>query len=287
MGYIDRRQGKWDKSLEEITHALELDPRNISILQQISITYERLHRYPEMAATLDKALKIAPNDITTRVRRGWVDLESRADARPLRITIEKILNEDPKVAPTLVDRWILLALRERDPAEAKRALAAMPEDGCFDDNIPFPNSWCEGLVAQLSGDEQAARTAFIKTRNELSKVVSAQPDYAAALCALGVVDAILGNKPEAIREGERAAELMPVSKSAIDGAMVVQYLAIIYAWTGEKDLAFGKLLEITALPGSHFSYGNLRLNPLWDPLRGDPRFEAILASLAPKDSPSH
>jgi len=287
MGYIERRQGNWDKSLEEITKALELDPRNISILQQISITYERLHRYAEMAATLDKALKVVPNDITTRVRRAWVDLESRADTRPLRSAIERILDEDPKVAPTLVDRWILLALRERDPAEAKRALAAMPEDGCFDDNIPFPNSWCEGLVAQLSGDEQAARAAFTRSRNELSKVVSTQPDYAAALCALGVVDAILGNKPEAIREGERAANLMPVRKSAIDGAMVVQYLAIIYAWVGEKDLAFGKLLEITALPGSHFSYGNLRLNPLWDPLRGDPRFEAIVASLAPKDAASH
>ena len=109
-----------------------------------------------------------------------------------------------------------------------------------------------------------------------------QPDYAAALCALGVVDAVLGNKEDAIREGERAVKLLPVSKSAIDGAMLVRYLAVIYAWTGEKDRAIERVAEASELPGSHVSYGYLRLHPLWDPLRGDPRFEAIVASLAPK-----
>ena len=109
-----------------------------------------------------------------------------------------------------------------------------------------------------------------------------QPDYAAALCAIGVVDAALGNKEDAIREGQRAVELMPVSKNAIDGAILVQYLAVIYAWTGEKDRAMERLTEAVKRPGSHVSYGNLRLNPFWDPLRGDPRFEAIIASLAPR-----
>jgi TolB-like protein/tRNA A-37 threonylcarbamoyl transferase component Bud32 len=283
-GYIDRRQGHWEKSLEEMKQALELDPRNFSILQQISITYQALHRYKEMAATLDNALVISPKDVPSRIQRAWVDLESRADPKPLHTTIDAILAEDPDSAPVIVNHWLDLALRERDPRAAERALGAMPAGGggCYDDNIPFPNSWCEGLVARFRGDETAARAAFANARNELNQIVLSQPDYAAALCALGVVDAALGNKEDAIREGRRAVELMPVSKNAIDGAMLIHYLAAIYAWAGDKDRAIEQLSETAKLPGSSLSYGRLRLNPLWDPLRDDPRFEAIVASLAPK-----
>jgi tetratricopeptide (TPR) repeat protein len=264
--------------------ALDLDPRNFSILQQISVTYQALHRYKEMAATLDSALVIAPKDVPSRIQRAWVDLEWRADPKPLHTTIDSILAEDPDAAPVLVNHWLDLALRERDPSAAERALGAMPVGGggCYDDNIPFPNSWCEGLVARFRGDETAARAAFTSARKELEQIVRGQPDYAAALCALGVVDAALGNRENAVREGKRAVELMPVSKNAIDGAMVIHYLAAIYAWTGDKDRAMEQLSETAKLPGSSLSYGRLRLNPLWEPLRGDPRFEAIVTSLAPK-----
>ena len=284
--YIDRREGRWAKSLEEMKQALELDPRNFSILQQISLTYEALHRYKEMADTLDRALAMAPKDIPSRVRRALVDLQWRANPKSLHTTIETILAEDPNAAPVLAVDWLHLALRERDPAAAERALAAMPAGGggCFDENIPFPNSWCEGLVARLRGDEPAARAAFTNARKELGEMVRDQPDYAAALCALGVVDAALGNKEGAIREGERAVELVPANKSAIDGAMLIRYLAVIYAWAGDKDRAIERLNEAVKLPGSFLSYGHLRLHPFWDPLRGDPRFEAIVASLAPKGS---
>jgi TolB-like protein len=283
-GYIDRRQGHWENSLDEMKQALQLDPRNFSILQQISITYQALHRYKEMAATLDSALVISPKDVPSRIQRAWVDLESRADPKPLHTTIDAILAEDPNAAPVLVNHWLDLALRERDPRAAERALGAMPAGGggCYDDNIPFPNSWCEGLVARFRGDETAARAAFANARNELNQIVRSQPDYAAGLCALGVVDAALGNKEDAIREGKRAVELMPVSKNAIGGAMLIHYLAAIYAWAGDKDRAIEQLSETAKLPGSSLSYGRLRLNPLWDPLRGDSRFEAIVASLAPK-----
>src|SRR6266478_3482871 len=283
-GYIDRRQGRWEKSIEEMNRALELDPHNFSILQQISLTYQALRRYNEMAATLDSALAIAPKDIPTRVRRAWIDLESRANPKPLHAAIERILAEDPSAAPVLAVEWLFLSLRERDPDAAQRALATMPAGGggCFDENIPFPNSWCEGLAARLRGDEAAARAAFINARMELDQMMRDERDYAPALCALGVVDAALGNKEDAVREGQRAIDLLPVSKSAIESAMLTQYLAVIYAWTGDKDRAIERLAEVAKLPGSHLSYGDLRLHPFWDPLRGDPRFEAIVASLAPK-----
>jgi serine/threonine-protein kinase len=259
-----------------------LDPHNLSILQQTSLTYQALRRYKETVATLDKVLAIAPKDIAIKVWRAWVELQWRSDPSPLHATIETALTEDPKAAPFIVLQWFDLVFSERDAAASERVLAAMPTGGCYDENIPFPDSWCRGLVARLRGDEPATRAAFTSARGELAKIVHDQPDYAAALCAIGVVDAALGNKEDAIREGRRAIELIPVSKNAIDGARMIQYLAVIYAWTGNTDDAIERLTEAVKLPGSHVTYGNLRLNPLWDPLRGEPRFEAIITSLAPR-----
>jgi len=281
-GYIDRRQGRWEESLEEMTQALDLNPRDFSVLQQIALTYEALGRYKEMAATLDRMLAMAPKDVPSQVRRALVDLENRADPKPFQTAIDAILADDANAALGFVNPWLLVVLRERGSVGAQHALSNMGTGGCFDENIPFPNDWCEGLAAWVRGDESTARAGFENARKKLGETVRNQPDYAAAVCALGVVDAVLGNKEDAIREGEHAVELTPVSKNAIEGATLVRYLAVIYAWTGEKDRAIQRLAETTYLPGSHISYGYLRLHPLWDPLRNDPRFEAIAASLAPK-----
>jgi len=279
--YIDRRQGRWEDSIRNFDRAAKLDPRNATILQQFSLTYENLRRYADVAATLDRALMVAPNDVYLRVLRAGVALNWRADPKPLRATIETILAENSNAAPILAGDWHILALCEHDSAAAERALAAMPSDGCQDGAIPFPKSWCEGLVARMRGDQQAARAAFADARNEVEKMVRDQPDYAEGLCALGVVDAALGNKENAIREGKRAVELMPVSKNAIEGPLLIKYLALIYAWTGEKDRALKRLDKAVHLPG-FLSYGQLRLDPKWDPLRGDPRFDKVVVSLAPK-----
>jgi len=281
VAYIDRRQGRWEESTRNFERASELDPRNVVILQQLSLNYENLRRYADMAATLDRALTLAPNDVALRTQRAGVALSSNADPKPLHATIQGILAENPNAARLLADYWLLLSLYERDPAAAERALAAMPPGGCYDSAIPFPNTWCEGLVARMRGDQPAALAAFTNARKELGKIVRDQADYAEAICALGVIDAALGNKEDAIREGQRAVELMPVSKNAIEGPLLIKNLALIYAWTGEKDHAVEQLDKATKLP-SYLSYGQLRLHPIWDPLRRDPRFDKVVASLAPK-----
>jgi TolB-like protein/tRNA A-37 threonylcarbamoyl transferase component Bud32/Flp pilus assembly protein TadD len=280
--YIDRREGRWEKSLEEMTQALELSPRDFSVLQQIALTYEALGRYKEMAATLDRVLAISPKDIPSQVRRALVDLEGRADPKAFHTAVDAILAEDENASLCFVNPWLFLILRATDPVAAQRAFFNVTECGCFDENVPFPSGWCEGQLAKFRGDESATRAAFNSARNEIAQTVHAQPNFAAALCALGVIDAVLGNKEDAIREGKRAVELTPVTKNAIEGATLVRYLAVIYAWSGDKDQAIRTLAETTTLPGSHVSYGYLRLHPLWDPLRGDPRFEAIVSSLAPR-----
>jgi serine/threonine-protein kinase len=189
--------------------------------------------------------------------------------------------EDPNAGATLGDRFSV-ALYERDVNAASQALTSLAPDVSFaTEGISLPRAWSEGVVARMRGDVSAARVSFSKARDEVNKTVRDQPDNGLALCALGTIDAALGNKKDAIREGERAVELVPVTKGWSDGSFFVQYLAASYAWAGKKDAAFEQLNTATEIPG-YLSYGQLRLDPIWDPLRDDPRFERIVASLAPK-----
>jgi TolB-like protein/Flp pilus assembly protein TadD len=280
-GYIDRRQGRWEQSIQEMEHALELDPRNLFILQQISFSYATLRRYADMAATLDRVLIMAPKDTNTRIQRAAVDLDWRADSRPLRAAFEEIMAENPGTGATLIGQWMLLTLCERDNAAARKVLAAISPEGSEELGVRYPKAWYEGVITRALGDNEAARAAFTIARAEVEKTVREQPEYAPALSLLGMIDAGLGRKEDAIQEGRRAVELLPLSKDAMVGAALMENLALIYAWTGEKEAASDQLATLTSIPYD-LSYGRLRLHPSWDPLRGDPRFEKIVASLAPR-----
>jgi tetratricopeptide (TPR) repeat protein len=280
-GYIDRRQGRWDQSIKNLERAVELDPQNPDVLQQLALTYDYLRRYADEKRVYDRAIAVTPKDAALRASREEVELNWHADPHPLISTVEAFVAQDSGEAKHLAWVWLRGCLSTRDSDGARRAMDALPIDGCYDDTIPIPRFWCEGVVAQLRGDKAAARVAFTNARAEGAKLVAEQPDYAEGLCVLGMAEAALGHKDDAIREGRRAVELLPMTKDAIIGPLLVQYLALIYAWTGEKDLAFEQLSVAARTPG-HLSYGYLRLHPYWDPLRGDPRFEKIVASLAPK-----
>jgi serine/threonine-protein kinase len=280
-GYIDRRQGRWAESTKNLERAIELDPQNRYVLQQIAFSYYCLRRYADVERAYDRTIAVTPKEAILRASRAEVEADWHADTRPLLSTVEAILAKDPREAKNVAQIWLRGALCKRDFDSALRALAALPIAGCYQDAIPFPRTWCEGVVAQLRGDKAAAHAAFTSMRTEAAKLVAEQPDYPEGLCVLGMADAALGHKEDAIREGRRAVELLPVTKDSIVGALLVQNLALIYAWTGEKDLAFEHLTIAAKLPG-FLSYGELRLHPYWDALRGDPRFEKIVASLAPK-----
>jgi TolB-like protein/Tfp pilus assembly protein PilF len=274
-GYIDRRQGRWEESTRNLERAIELDPRNFFTLQQISLSYSSLRRYAQMAAVLDRALEIAPKDADTTVGRAQVDLDWRADPRALHTTIEAILAETPAAAADIAEIWLNLALCERDPAAASRALVALSNNTFGDSAVRFNRAFGEGVIGRMTKDDAKARAAFTPVRAEQEKIVESQPDYAPALCVLGLIDAGLGRKEEALREGRRAVELLPVEKDSINGALMIEYLAMIAAWIGEKDLACEQLAMAIRIPGS-LSYGQLKLLPYWDPLRGDPRFDKLV-----------
>src|SRR5437868_8545652 len=281
-GYIDPRQGCWNESARSLQRAFALDPRNFFILQQIALSYQELHQFRELPAALDRALTLIPHDLDTQVTRALVDLECRADPRRLRETIRRIRSDNPATASDLDADGFAVALGERDPAAVTQALATMPESGTAVD-LNFPRSWCEGVAARIKGDDATARAAFLAAHTELERTVSEQPGYAPALCVLGLIDAALGRKDEAIREGRRAIEILPITKDSIDGAELVKYMGVIYAWCGEKDLAIEQIAATLKIPNT-LSYGNLKLHPFWDSLRGDPRFEKIVTDLAPKNS---
>jgi serine/threonine-protein kinase len=280
-GYIDRRQGRWDESTKNLERSVELDPQDPANLDQLAGSYRYLRRYADEKRVYDRAIAVTPKDAALRASRAQIELNWHADPLPLISTIEAFVAQDSSEAKHLAWAWIRGALCKRDYDAARRAIDALPMDGCYDDSIPFPRTWCEGVVARLDNDKAAAYAAFTSTRSEAAKLVANQPDYPEGLCVLAMADAALGHREEAIREGRGAVELMPVSKDAIRGPLLIEYLAVIYAWTGEKDLALEQLGVVARIP-SHLSYGNLRLHPNWDPLRGDPRFQKIVASLAPK-----
>ena len=282
-GYIERRQGRWEESTRNLEHAIDLDPRNFFTLQQIALSYGVLRRYAEQTSVWDRALAIEPNDVDTKVALASVDFHWKADTRPFHQTIDSIRATNPAAIRNIADAWLSCTLAERDVAAAQNALNAFGETPLTDYAVHL-NRWViEGVLARMTKDESKARSAFTAARAEQEKTVQAQPNYGPALCVLGLIDAGLGRKEEALREGRRAVELVPVGKDAINGPLMIEYLAMIAAWVGEKDLAC-KQLAIAIRPPSTVSYGQLKLLPFWDPLHGDPRFEKIVASLAPKES---
>ena len=147
--------------------------------------------------------------------------------------------------------------------------------------VQLSRTFVEGLNARIVKDDSKARSDFTAARVEQEKIVERQPDYGPALCVLGLIDAALGRKEEALREGRRAVELLPVEKDAVNGRIVVAHFAMIAAWVGDNPLACEQLASAVGYTSS-LSYGQLKLMPWWDPLRGDPCFEQIVASLAPK-----
>jgi serine/threonine-protein kinase len=281
IGNVTRRQGKFEEALRYFQRALELDPRRVDLLQNTADTYQLLRRYAESATLLDRALAIEPDDVETKVRRAFLELDWKADTRPLHQTIDSIREKNPAAIQSVADGWFFCALAESDAAAAANALMALGENDFGFGVVRFYRTFGEGLVARMTKDEVKARAAFAAARAQQEKVVQAQPNYGPALCVLGLMDAGLGRKEDALREGRRAIELVPVEKDALRGAITIEYFAMIAAWVGEKDLACEQLAIPTRLPGP-LSYGQLKLLPDWDPLRGDPRFEKIVASLAPK-----
>jgi TolB-like protein/Tfp pilus assembly protein PilF len=287
MGFIQRRQGRWEEAIRSLERAIELDPRSLNTLGNIADSYGIARRYAERKSKLDRMLTIAPKDVALKAERAFVEVDWKADTGPLHQVINEIRATTPAAMPQLAAyRWLLCALDERNVAAAKDALLASGEFPLGQQAVNFKRPFVEGVIARMTNDEHKAQLAFTAARAKQEKTVQAEPNYGPAWCVLAVIDAALGRKEDALREGRHAAELLPVEKDPINGMVMIKYLAMIAAWVGEKDLACEQLATAVRSPlsGMDLSYGELKLMPWWDPLRGDPRFEKIVASLAPEQN---
>jgi serine/threonine protein kinase/Flp pilus assembly protein TadD len=283
-GWIDRRQGRWADAVRDFERASELDPRNFFLARNLAGIYFILRDYDQTRKALDRAYALNPDDIGNRIDRGGeLEMHWRADTRRWHAIIEKILADDPTSAEDQLMREerFRLALFERDFAAADRAIVAVPDKNPFGDG--FSRTFWVGLAARTKGDIAAAQAAFTAARAEQEAEIRARPDDASLLSGLGIIDAALGRKEEALREGRRAVEVVPVEDKFLEVPSLEANLAWIYAWIGERDLAIENLeIAVGKIPPAGPTYGELRLSPIWDSLRGDPRFEKIVASLAPK-----
>ena len=279
---IERTRGQWNESLVNIQQAHGLDPRNGEITHWVWTTYSLMRRYKDAEQFLNKAFAEDP-EYPFWFPIYWAEL--------------KLAQGDPAGANAVFMRlprdfsppdymWTLratVALSLRDYDEVARVLAAAPVMDAT--RFAFigtpPQSWFDGLIAQLRGDQKKAKEIFSAARKNYDEWWGDKPKNAQYYNRVARLDAGFGRKDDAVREARRAVELEPISKSAEYGPAFVRYLAMVYVMVGERDLAIKELEPVAKIPAGP-SYGDLRFNPIWDPLRGDPRFEKIVASLKPQ-----
>src|SRR6478672_8962365 len=287
-GSMDRSQRRWVDATHNLERACELDPRNFPYLVNLGSTYLWLHDYDQHAKIMDRIVALLPERRRERIFRASVEVYRRADTGPWRAEIEKILTNEAgsEKDPFMAGQRYTLALYDRDWDTASSLAPVLSQKNSLEWSFPqLGRDFWVGVVARLKGDETSARAAFMRARAQQEEELRGHPDNAELLAELGLIDAGLGRKEDALNEGRRALELAPNVKDESTEPYVKMCFAIISTWTGERELALGQLEALTKTPGSH-TYGNLRLSPFWDPLRGDPRFEKIVASLAPQETVS-
>jgi TolB-like protein/Tfp pilus assembly protein PilF len=281
-GTIARRQGRWDDAVRHLEKAVEVDPLiNERIVNGLSVVYDLLRRYDDEAALFDRFAAAKPSTRNySQLIHAQIELQ-KGELQTGRSFLNSLPSDyDPDGATT----WtrITLALFERDTGEAGRVLAAYKKDelvGAAGKVLPV--SYWQGMIARAQRDNTLATEGFTRARAAIEAQLANQPADALLTVTLGLMDAGLGRKDAALREGKHAVELRPLSEDAVDGSTVLCYLAMIYAWVGDANSALDQLELVARIP-SGLTYGALKYDPAWDPVRDDPRFTAVLTQLQPR-----
>ena len=280
-GSIARRQGRWDDAAKSLEKAFELDPRNPKIVNSLSLVYDLLRRYDDEGTLFDRAAHANPSTRNySQLVHAQIELQ-KGNLKAARLFLASLpAGYDPDGATT----WtrITLALYERDTEGAANALASWKEEELVGGTGRLvPVSYWQGIIERARGDSAAASEAFTRARATIEAQLAEQPDNPILIATLGVLDAALSRKEEAVREGRRAVGLRPLTDDAVDGSTILTSLAMIYAWTGEVNSALDQLEFLAKIPNGP-PYGQLKYDPVWDPVRADPRFVAMVNELQPR-----
>ena len=288
---IDCDCGRWDDAVHSYERAVVLDPQSSFNRWQLAETYESLRRYEDYDRSMAMLLPIAPDGEKAEMllERARGPVEGSADLVPLQTTLASISTADDPDGSTRTSWGLIFKLLEHDPDGIRRMLAAEHDATFWDEGVPFPHAWFEALAERMRGNEAGARVAFGVAHDAMVKFVADRPTNSYRLSLLAMIDAGLGNKDVAVSEARRACEMAPYATDAQVAPAIHCGLAIVYAWTGQPDLALKTLDEAVHHPAGEDllyqpTYGDFRLNPVWDSLRSDPRFEALVHRLAPTRS---
>ena len=279
IGAIQRRQGKWTESTANLEKASALDPKNANVLRNLGYNYMALRNFEAAEKIADRALAIEPHSFEMIALKGYLAAASTGDLTET----EKQLS----LIPADVDSNGLLAWARsgvliwlRKFPEALAVVQKFPGETLMTDTTaPVPKAFLEGSIHFLEGDKPRAQAEFEKARVVSEKLLRDAPEDPARHAQLGLILAALDRKEEAIAEGKRAVELLPESQDAFDGPRCTAALAQIYAWTGELDEAFRLIDHLLSVPNG-LALSILKLDPAWDPLRKDPRFQALIDKYA-------
>ena len=280
-GYINRRRNHFPEGERDFSTAFALDPRNPNAYNLLADTYVLERRLFEAVKVYDNVLAAGEAGAIVYFRRAGCWFNATGDSESLRSVLTEFPDMEFAGGQTPVRVW--MAMLDRDYTAAEKFLTDSPlkDFQDVDFSFYFPKSWYVALIAREKGDAAKATAAFRECREILAQRLIVKPEHARTIAVLAQVDAGLGQKDLAIREAQHAIDLMSVSKDIYDGALVLEGLAQVYVWTGDHDHAIELVQELLTMPG-YTNYGRLKLHPLWAPLRGDPRFDKIVNSLAPR-----
>ena len=280
-GNVYRRQARWDEAERSLAKAVELDPRNANAHVFLADTQFLMRKFSVAAATFERAGMVGLDSSIVAIRTGVIEFAVTGSAEKL----ETALAASPPgfdVAGGDTPLRVLVALLHHDYDAAARALRQSPLSELQEVDLSFyyPRSWFEGVIARAKGNDEEAKAAFADTREQLEARLRKTPKWGLLLAALAQAYAGLGLKDMAISHAAEAVECKPLEIDAYDGPLILQAQALVFAWTNEPDRAMDVIERLMTVPG-YLSYGFLRAHPAWSPLRGNERFEKLVASLAP------
>jgi TolB-like protein len=285
---VQRRAGHLTDALAAYQHAEQLDPRNSITLYDASQTYFGLRDWRTAAERMDRVLALFPDSFNVRIQRAYVEFFWKGSTAPIKAALQSLPpNLDPDGVVTFA-RWDV-SLMDRDTEAAERALANSPLDTITSQTgVPLPKGYLQACVSLVHGDAAKAQAEFEAVRPAIEKLVVDGPQSGTRRAQLGLLYAFLGLKEDALREGKRAMELVPIKHDIIEGAVVEAFYALICARLGMADEAISQIQRLLTTPfaveydDASITLSDLRTRWEWDPLRSDPRFQKILASPEPK-----
>ena len=284
--YIDRRQGQWEKSIQELKDAITRDPRNSNSVQNLAFTFSFTYQFRDAEKMFDRLIELRPDEPLLKMTKAlFVNYFETGDDSAFWTVIAALPASmaDDRAA---IDLQLVFALVDRDWVRTKDLITKMnggDDGGDFAYGLaPVPVDCYSILLARLQREPISADTSFAEAREQLNQKVQKSPRNAALLSQLAVVDALLNNKETAIAEAKRAVEMLPISKDAVDGSFIELNFAVVYGWTNELDLAFETLNSLAKVTRGLLNYGTFKRDPYWEPRRQDPRYAKLLAELAPR-----